>query len=125
MLRMLLARAVGRSGGMWQAVQVFVQGRQAKAFERERRATLLAVPQTLTPGMRIIDRRADGSVLIIEIPSVLRAHGTGEESGVTWDVLPACGDRPPSISEVPNEAMSISGAPEMIPYSRGLRAEEE
>src|SRR5271170_3837405 len=37
MLRMLPARAVGRSGGMWQAVQVFVRG------VRRRRLSVSAV----------------------------------------------------------------------------------
>ncbi len=63
------ARSVGASlGGMWQAVRAYVQGRQARLFERERRATLQIIPQTLLPGIRIYDRRADGSVLEVHIP---------------------------------------------------------
>jgi len=98
---------------MWQAIYAFVHGRQAKAFERERRATLLAVPQALAPGTRIVDRRADGSVLLIEIPSDLYAQGAVEESGVTCEVLPACADRPAAISEVStrgNEHLSGAGS---------------
>lgn len=79
MIGMFLARAVGRSagaspGGIWQAVRAYIQGRQARLFERERRATLLTVPQSLPPGTRVVDRRGDGSVLVIDVPPGLRAE---------------------------------------------------
>jgi len=76
-----LARATGRSAGaslgsIWQAVRAYIQGRQARLFERERQVTLLTVPQALPPGTRIVDRRADGSVLVIDVPPGLHAGAT-------------------------------------------------
>ena len=120
MLGMLAARAVGRAGGMWEAIQALVHGRQAKEFERERRATLLAVPSALTPGTRIVDRRADGSILIIEVPSVLHAPDPIEKSGVTREVLTAHGDRPVVISKV----VDIWGLLEDLSRARGVPAGE-
>lgn len=77
MMGMFLARATGRSpASIWRAVRAYIQGRQARLFERERRATLLTVPQALPPGTRIVDRRADGSVLVIDVPPGLHAEAT-------------------------------------------------
>ncbi|SNT58414.1 hypothetical protein SAMN05216252_14910 [Actinacidiphila glaucinigra] len=55
--------------GMWQTLRARIDGRNAVAFERERRATLLTVPAALPTGTRIHDRRADGSVLDIAVPA--------------------------------------------------------
>jgi hypothetical protein len=82
---MFLARATGRSAGaslgsIWQAVRAYIQGRQARLFERERRVTLLSVPQALPPGTRIVDRRADGSVLVIDVPPEFRAEAAAGRS---------------------------------------------
>jgi hypothetical protein len=93
---MFLARAVGRStgassGSVWQAVRAYIQGRQARLFERERRVTLVTVPQALPPGTRIVDRRADGSVLVIDVPQGLRAEvaaGHLYEPGQLWPSSP-------------------------------------
>ena len=54
--------------GLWRLLGGWVQGRQARLFERERRTTLQGVPPTLCAGSIIYDRRADGSVLLIAIP---------------------------------------------------------
>ncbi|AEM88544.1 hypothetical protein Strvi_9257 (plasmid) [Streptomyces violaceusniger Tu 4113] len=59
----------GRVSGMWYTIRTWVEGRNAVAFERERRSTLLAVPATLHQGGRIYDQRADGSVLEIAVPA--------------------------------------------------------
>ena len=96
MMGMLLARVTGRKarashGSIWQAVRVYIHGRQARLFERERRATLLAVPQALLPGTRIIDRRADGSELVIDIPPGLQgkdAPGNSRAPDQLFQVLP-------------------------------------
>ena len=53
---------------MWLAIRAFIEGRNAVAFERERRATLLMVPPMQQAGTDIYDRRPDGSVLRIQIP---------------------------------------------------------
>jgi hypothetical protein len=53
---------------MWSTIRLWVTGKNAVAFERERRTTLLEVPQALHDGGRIYDRRADGSVLEITVP---------------------------------------------------------
>ncbi len=58
-----------KGGGMWLAVRAFIDGRNAVAFERERRATLLMVPPMQQAGTVIYDRRPDGSVLSIQIPA--------------------------------------------------------
>jgi hypothetical protein len=85
-IRMLLARRAARSAGasfgtMWQAVRTCIQGRQARLFEQERRTTLLTVPQALAAGTRIVDRRADGSVLVIEVPLARHMEAVAEEDG--------------------------------------------
>lgn len=58
-----------KRGGMWRAIRAFIEGRNAVAFERERRATLLLVPPMQQAGTYIYDRRPDGSVLSIQIPA--------------------------------------------------------
>jgi hypothetical protein len=58
-----------RKGGMWLAIRAFIEGRNAVAVERERRATLLMVPPAQQPGTEIYDRRPDGSVLRVRIPA--------------------------------------------------------
>jgi hypothetical protein len=58
-----------RKGGIWLAIRVFIEGRNAVAVERERRTTLLMVPAMQQPGTEIYDRRSDGSVLRIRIPA--------------------------------------------------------
>ncbi|GGV54978.1 hypothetical protein GCM10010245_87030 [Streptomyces spectabilis] len=73
MLSMALARAAvrplaGACGGMWQTVRSWVEGRQARLFERERRTTLQTVPAAVPQGAWIVDRRADGSSLELLIP---------------------------------------------------------
>jgi hypothetical protein len=61
---LVLTAVVCRSVGFRQAVRAYVEGRNAIGFERERRATLLAVP----PGSEFHERRADGSVLCLRVP---------------------------------------------------------
>ena len=61
----------GAWAGMWHAMCKWIEGRQARLFERERRATLELIPGALPPGTTITDRRADGSVLDVRIPPVL------------------------------------------------------
>lgn len=73
MLSMALARAAvrpltGACAGMWQTVRSWVEGRQARLFERERRTTLQTVPAAVPQGAWIVDRRADGSSLELLIP---------------------------------------------------------
>ena len=58
-----------KKGGVWQAVRTFIDGRNAVAFERERRTTLLTVPPRQKAGTFIYDKRPDGSVLSIQIPA--------------------------------------------------------
>lgn len=74
LLRMAAGLARRETGGAWAAVQAYIERRAARAFERERRATLLTVPQVLPPGSRVYDRRADGSVLELRIPAPARAR---------------------------------------------------
>jgi hypothetical protein len=69
-----LAGAVARGitaplNGLWRLLSGWVEGRQMRLFERERRTTLVCVPPTLAVGTMIYDRRADGSVLLIAIPA--------------------------------------------------------
>lgn len=45
----------------------WVEGRQARFFERERRTTLECLSQRISAGTTIYDRRADGSVLLISV----------------------------------------------------------
>ncbi|MFD5271516.1 hypothetical protein [Streptomyces sp. NPDC058335] len=54
-------------GGMWQTLRARIDGRNAVAFERERRATLLTVVPALATGTHIHDRRIDGSILDITV----------------------------------------------------------
>jgi hypothetical protein len=61
--------------GIWLTLYACVQGRQARLFERERRATLLAVSPVLVPGTWIADRRADGSALEIRTPQAPGDNG--------------------------------------------------
>ncbi|MEU9705825.1 hypothetical protein [Streptomyces sp. NPDC047981] len=58
----------GREGGMWHTVRIWAEGKNAAAFERERRTTLLSAPLAIQQGGRIYDQRADGSVLEITVP---------------------------------------------------------
>ena len=58
-----------KRGGMWLAIRTFIEGRNAVAFERERRATLLVVPPMQRAGTDIYDQRPDGSVLRIHVPA--------------------------------------------------------
>jgi hypothetical protein len=53
-------------GGMWHAVRVHIEGRNAVRFERERRATLLTVPYALPPSTHLYEQRPDGSVLRLQ-----------------------------------------------------------
>ncbi|WP_119580653.1 hypothetical protein [Streptomyces europaeiscabiei] len=59
----------GRDGGMWHTIRTWVEGKNAATFERERRTTLLTAPSALQQGGSIYDRRADGSVLKITVPT--------------------------------------------------------
>ncbi|MGW1894219.1 hypothetical protein ACWCP6_28850 [Streptomyces sp. NPDC002004] len=59
----------GREGGMWHTIRIWVEGKNAATFERERRTTLLTAPGAIQQGGRIYDRRADGSVLEIAVPA--------------------------------------------------------
>jgi hypothetical protein len=73
MLSKALVRAAARPlagpcSGMWQVVRSWVEGRQARLFERERRTTLQTVPTAVPQGAWIIDQRADGSSLELRIP---------------------------------------------------------
>ncbi|MFE0188120.1 hypothetical protein [Streptomyces sp. NPDC058989] len=58
----------GREGGMWHAIRIWVEGKNAATFERERRTTLLTAPLAIQQGGRVYDRRADGSILEITVP---------------------------------------------------------
>ncbi len=96
MLSMALARAAARPltgvcGGMWKTIGSWVEGRQARLFERERRATLQTVPAAVPQGAWIVDRRADGSSLELLIPPS-GSHADVDEgrpqSGVARVLLP-------------------------------------
>lgn len=69
---MLWRALAGPWHGMCQVMRGWVEGRQARLFERERRATLRTVPQTVPLGTTIIDRRADGSILEVRVPALPR-----------------------------------------------------
>jgi hypothetical protein len=59
-----LIRPWGTSrNGLWRVVRCWVERREARLFERERRTTFEVVLPLAVRGVRIIDRRADGSVL--------------------------------------------------------------
>jgi hypothetical protein len=96
MLSMALARAAvrpltGACDGMWQTVRSWVEGRQARLFERERRTTLQTVPATVPQGVWIVDRRADGSSLELLIPpggSHPDVHEGRPQSGTAGILLP-------------------------------------
>ena len=49
--------------GLWQAVRCWVERREARLFERERRTTFEAVLPLVGRSVKVVDRRADGSVL--------------------------------------------------------------
>lgn len=68
-IKMVRFAARFKKGGMWQAIRAFIDGRNAVAFERERRATLMMVPSIQQAGTDIYDQRPDGSVLRIQIPA--------------------------------------------------------
>jgi hypothetical protein len=68
-IKMACFAAKFKKSGLWLAVRAFIDGRNAVAFERERRATLLMVPPMQQAGTVIYDRRPDGSILSIQIPA--------------------------------------------------------
>ncbi|MFJ9461628.1 hypothetical protein ACIRST_41975 [Kitasatospora sp. NPDC101447] len=81
-------------------MRTWVEGRNAVAFERERRSTLLTVPTTLHQGGRIYDRRADGSVLEIAVPAAERPGVIIGES-----VRQHGATAPPSLSSSPRHVL--------------------
>ena len=58
-----------RTGGIWHAITSGIEGRNAVNFERERRVTLLSVPQALPSGTEFYDQRADGGSLVLRLPA--------------------------------------------------------
>jgi hypothetical protein len=88
LLRVAAGLARRETGGVWGAVRAYVEWRAARAFERERRATLLMVPQALPPGTLVYDRRADGSVLELRIPESAKIGAKSKETIMTAS---ACG----------------------------------
>jgi hypothetical protein len=79
-----MAAGLARRGqcGIWGAVQAYIERQAARVFERERRATLLTVPQTLPPGTLLYDRRADGSVLELRIAVPAQTSSDVKEASV-------------------------------------------
>ena len=61
-----------RTEGIWHAITATIEGRNAVNFERERRLTLLNVPQALPPGTEVYDRRADGGIWVLRVPEAAR-----------------------------------------------------
>lgn len=61
-----------KASGIWEAIRIHIEGRNAVSLEQERRATLLAVPQALPPGAEVYDLRSDGSILQVRIPAAVR-----------------------------------------------------
>lgn len=61
-----------KASGMWRAIRAHIEGRNAVSLERERRTTLLTVPPSLPPGTEVFDLRADGSLLQLRVPAVMR-----------------------------------------------------
>ncbi|GGZ29086.1 hypothetical protein [Streptomyces nitrosporeus] len=70
----------GREGGMWHTIRTWVEGKNAATFERERRTTLLSAPLAIQQGGRVYDKRADGSVLEIVVPTQERLDVIAGES---------------------------------------------
>ncbi|WP_405763821.1 hypothetical protein OG539_43605 [Actinacidiphila glaucinigra] len=87
------------STGMWQTLRARIDGRNAVAFERERRATLLAVPAALPTGTCIHDRRSDGSILDISVPAPTHIDLT-----IGQVHIPATDAAPRSLPTVPPPA---------------------
>jgi hypothetical protein len=66
-----LMRPCGASrNGLWRTARCWVERREARLFERERRTTFEVVLPLAVRGVRIIDRRADGSVLELWVSPV-------------------------------------------------------
>jgi len=61
-----------KASGMWRVIRAHIEGRNAVSLERERRTTLLSVPSALPPGAEVYDLRADGSLLQLRVPPVMR-----------------------------------------------------
>ena len=61
-----------KTSGMWRAIRAHIEGRNAVSLERDRRTTLLTVPSALPPGAEVYDLRADGSLLQLRVPPVMR-----------------------------------------------------
>ncbi|WP_367325964.1 hypothetical protein [Streptomyces sp. HUAS ZL42] len=78
-LRTTLAALRGAGTGMWQTLRARIDGCNAVAFERERRATLLTVVPVLPTGTRIHDRRVDGSILEIAVSVPAHIDLTAEQ----------------------------------------------
>jgi hypothetical protein len=89
-----LIRPWGASrNGLWRAVRCWVERREARLFERERRTTLEVALPLAGPSVRIVDRRADGSVLELRASPVA---GICAAQAVDCAALPAepSGDLP-------------------------------
>ena len=68
--------------GLWQCLQLYLAGRSAAALERERRATLVALADSVPPGTIVQDYRAGGVATIVQsapVGSVLVVSGTEAE----------------------------------------------
>jgi hypothetical protein len=62
--------------GLWQAVRCWVERREARLFECERRTTFEAVLPLVGRSVKVVDRRADGSVLELWASPVTGLCGT-------------------------------------------------
>jgi hypothetical protein len=101
-----------KTSGMWRAIRAHIEGRNAVSLERERRTTLLTVLPALPPGTEVYDLRADGSLLHLRVPLVMRIDailGGNPEKGTPRIALPAA-DPPGQGSS--GELASISSAAE-------------
>jgi hypothetical protein len=68
--------------GLWQSLHLYLAGRSAVALERERRATLVALAESIPPGTIIRDYRPGGVATIVQsaqAASVLAAIATKAE----------------------------------------------
>lgn len=101
-----------KTSGMWRVIRAHIEGRNAVSLERERRTTLLTVPSALPPGAEVYDLRADGSLLQLRVPPVMRIDAilsSDLEQDTSRTALPAAD---PPGQDSPGELASIASAAE-------------
>ncbi len=102
-----------KASGIWRAIRAHIEGRNAVSLERERRTTLLTVPPALPPGTEVYDLRADGSLLQLRVPPVMRIDaivGGNPEQQIPRIALPMAG--PPGQHSAGEQASVPSAAEE-------------